>query len=92
MEKSPPSRSFLPDEIKKFMDKVYEERDRMSRITPLSDEAIRYVSMPPKRPSCQLGALEATSSTMRRATAFGGLLVTTIGLAAFSRADLPAEA
>jgi hypothetical protein len=43
--------SQISDEIKKFMDKVHEERDRMSRITPLSDEAIRYVSMPPKEPS-----------------------------------------
>jgi signal transduction histidine kinase len=50
MEKVTPF-SQLSDEIKKFMDKVHEERDRMSRITPLSDEAIRYVSMPPKEPS-----------------------------------------
>ena len=50
MEKVTPF-SQLSDEIKKFMDKVHEERDRMSRITPLSDEAIRYVSMPPKEPA-----------------------------------------
>jgi hypothetical protein len=50
MEKVTPF-SQISDEIKKFMDKVHEERDRMSRITPLSDEAIRYVSMPPKEPS-----------------------------------------
>lgn len=50
MEKVTPF-SQLSDEIQKFMDKVHDERDRMSRITPLSDAAIRYVSMLPNEPS-----------------------------------------
>ncbi len=36
--------SQLSEEIAKFMEKVHKERERRKRITPLSDDVIRYIT------------------------------------------------
>ena len=36
----------LREEIAKFMQGAHQERERMKRITPLSDDVIRYITAP----------------------------------------------